>query len=145
MKSLAIKKETKVNLTTRFLNGKMLMFSKTSIQSFVYLMFPDDDAKRISEKNEIQNCFYFQNLTDTDSAFLFFIFICKLLGSINEKNARNIIFEVLTKSKVFNRLDLSDGFWQQFIVQNKSLKNQFGLYEVENINNTNILTIFLKV
>ena len=54
MKSLAIKKETKVNLTTRFLNGKMLMFSKTSIQSFVYLMFPDDVLKKIYEKNEIQ-------------------------------------------------------------------------------------------
>ena len=36
VKSLAIKKETKVILTTRFLNGKMLIFSKTSIQSFVY-------------------------------------------------------------------------------------------------------------
>ena len=30
-KSLAVKKETKVNLTTRSLNGKMIMFSKTSI------------------------------------------------------------------------------------------------------------------
>ena len=54
VKSLAVKKETKVNLTTRFLNGKMLMFSKTSIQSFVYLMFPDDVLKKIYEKNEIQ-------------------------------------------------------------------------------------------
>ena len=35
IKSLAVKKETKVNLTTSFLNGKMFMFSKTSIQSFV--------------------------------------------------------------------------------------------------------------
>ena len=34
IKPLAVKKDTKINLTTRFLNGKMLMFSKTSIQSF---------------------------------------------------------------------------------------------------------------
>ena len=72
VKSLAIKKETKVNLTTRFLNGKMLMFSKTSIQSFVYnligvFMFPDDVVKEIYKKNEIQKCFLFQNLTETDS------------------------------------------------------------------------------
>ena len=45
IKSLAIKKETKINLT-RLLNGKVLMFWKTSIQSFVYdlidiFMFPD--------------------------------------------------------------------------------------------------------
>ena len=150
VKSLAIKKETKVNLTTRFLNGKMLMFSKTSIQSFIYnlidvFMFPDDVVKKISKtKNEIQNCFLFQNVTDTDSTSLFFIFICKLPCSINKKAARNIIFEVLTKSKVLNRLDLSDDFWEQFNVQNKSLKKQVGLYEVENINNTNILTIVIN-
>ena len=36
VKSLAIKKEAKINLTTRFLNGKMLMFCKSLIQSFVY-------------------------------------------------------------------------------------------------------------
>ena len=59
VKSLAIKKETKVNLTTRFLNRKIIMFSKTSIQSFVYdlidvFMFPDDVVKEIYKKYEIQ-------------------------------------------------------------------------------------------
>ena len=64
--------------------------------------------------------------------------------SINEKTARNIIFEVLNKSKVLNRLDLSDGFWKQFNVQNKSFKKQVGLYEVENISNTSILAIVIN-
>ena len=145
MKSLAIKKETKVNLTTK----KMLLFSKTSIQSFVYNLinvftFPDDVVKKIYEKNEIQKCFFFQNLIDTDSTSLFFIFICKLLCYINEKTARNIIFKVLTKSKVLNSLDLSNDFWEQFNVQSKSLKKPVGLYEVENISNTNILTITIN-
>ena len=41
----------------------MLMFSKTSIQSFVYdlinaFMFPDDVVKEIYEKNEIQKFFF---------------------------------------------------------------------------------------
>ena len=36
IKSIAIQKESKIHLTTRFLNGKMLMFSKVSIKSFVY-------------------------------------------------------------------------------------------------------------
>ena len=71
-KSLAVKNDTKINLTTRFLNGKVLMFSKTSIQSFVYdlidiFMFPTDDVK------EIQKCFLYQNLTDTNSTSLFFL------------------------------------------------------------------------
>ena len=34
--SLAIEKNSKIHLTTRFLNGKMLMFSKVSIKSFFY-------------------------------------------------------------------------------------------------------------
>ena len=97
------------------------MFSKTSIQSFVsdlidIFMFPDDVVKEIYKKYEIQKWFLFQNLTDTDSNSLFFIFICKLLCSVNEKTARNIIFKLLTKSKVLNRLDLSDDFWEQFSV-----------------------------
>ena len=97
------------------------MFSKTSIQSFVsdlidIFMFPDDVVKEIYKKYEIQKWFLFQNLTDTDSNSLFFIFICKLSCSVNEKTTRNIIFKLLTKSKVLNRLDLSDIFWEQFSV-----------------------------
>ena len=63
IKSLAIKKETKINLKIRFLNGKTLMFCKTSIQSFVYdlidiFMFPDEIVKNIYEKYEVIKCFY---------------------------------------------------------------------------------------
>ena len=47
------------------------------------------------------------------------IFICKISCSINEKDARDIIFEVLTKSKILQRLYLSDNFWQRFNVQDK--------------------------
>ena len=48
IRSIAIEKSSKVNLTTRFLNGKMLMFSKLSIKSFVYdlidvFMFPNEE------------------------------------------------------------------------------------------------------
>ena len=74
------------------MNGKISMFSKTSIHSFVYdlinvFIFPDDIVKDIYEKNKIEKCFLFQNLTDTDSnsLFFFFFFICKLSRSVNEK------------------------------------------------------------
>ena len=83
IKSLAVKKDTKINLTTRFLNGKMLMFSKTSIQSFLYdlidvFMFPTDDVKKY-RKNKIQKCFLYQSLTDSNSTTLFlyvFVMFC---------------------------------------------------------------------
>ena len=48
--SIALEQSVKVNSTTRFLNGKMLMFSKVSIKSFVYdlidvFMRPNEDTR----------------------------------------------------------------------------------------------------
>ena len=112
IRSVAIEKKTKVNLTTRFLSGKMLMFSKVSIKSFVYdlidvFMFPNQEIREIYQKYQVEKCYLYQNLTDTDSTSIFFVFICDLNCSVREEKARNIIFEVLLKSKVFDRLDLS--------------------------------------
>ena len=95
IKSLAIKKETKIKLTTRFLNGKMLMFCKTSIQNFVYdlidiLMFSDETVKSIYDKYEIIKCFLYQKLTDIDSTSVFFVFICRLSYSFDKEKSRNI-------------------------------------------------------
>ena len=59
--------------------------------------------KKFTKKIKLRIVFLFQNLTDKDSTSLFFIFIGKLSCSIDEKTARNTIFEVLTKSKVLNR------------------------------------------
>ena len=47
-------------------------------------------------------------------------------------------------SKIINRLDLSDDFWAQFGVQNKKIKKQVELHEIESINNPNILTISMN-
>ena len=149
IKSIAIEKRTKVNLTTRFLNSKMLMFSKVSIKSFVYdlidvFMFLNQDVQKIYQKYKINKCYLCENLTDTDSISLFFIFICDLNFCIKESDSRNIIFEVMITSKVFDRLDLSADFWKQFDVQNKKLKKQVDLFEIENIDKPNVITIALN-
>ena len=127
------------------------MFSKTSIQSFVYdlidvFMFPTDDAKEIYLKNKIQKCFLYQNLTNTDSTFLYLVFICSLSCNLNEKMSRDITFPVLVVSKVLSRSDVSDNFWVQYNVQKKKkeLKKQVGLYKVEDDRNANILTIVVN-
>ena len=87
----------------------------------------------------------YQNLTDTDSTSLFFVFICNLDSTISEKESRKISFEVTIASKIFKRLDLSDDFWEQFNVQDKTLKKnkkkQVGLYEIKSIDNANVITI----
>ena len=47
----------------------------------------------------------------------------------------------MTASKILNRLDVSDDFWQQFDVQDKTVKKQVGLCEVDSIDNPNVITI----
>ena len=103
IKSIAIAKSTRVNLTTRFLNGKMLMFSKVSIKSFAYdlidvFIFLNQYVQKIYQKYKINKCYLFQNLIHTDSTSLFFIFICDLNCCIKESDSRNIIFEIMITS-----------------------------------------------
>ena len=146
---MAIEKSTKVNLTTRFLNGKMLMFSKVSIKRFAYdlidvLMFPNQDVQKIYQKYKINKGNLYQNLNHTDSTSLLFIFICDLNCCIKESDSRNIIFKVMITSKVFDRLDLSADFWKQFDVQKKKLKKQVVLFEIQNIDKPNVMTIALN-
>ena len=71
IRSVAIEKSSRTNLTTRFVNGKMLMFSKVSVKSFVYdlidiFMFPNAETQKIYNKYRINQCYLDQNLTDTD-------------------------------------------------------------------------------
>ena len=77
------------------MKGKMLMFAKTSLQSFVYdiidvFMYPEEEeVKKIYQKYKVKTCQLYQNLTDTDSTSLTFVFICnrslKLVKKIQEK------------------------------------------------------------
>ena len=79
IKSLAVEQSTKVTLTTRYLNGKLLRLSKASIKSFVYdladvFMFPNVDTQKIYDEFKIDRCYLYQNLTDTDSTSIVFSF-----------------------------------------------------------------------
>ena len=149
IKAVIVKQNQNIKPTTRFISGKMLMFAKVSIKSFVYdiidvFMFPNEKTKNIYEKYNIEKCYVYQCLTDTDSTSINFIFICNLNCDVTEENARKIIFEVMISSKILERLDLSDDFWDQFNVQNKKLKKQVGLFEAESINTPNIITISIN-
>ena len=63
---------------------------------------------------------------------------------VREDEARDIIFEVMLKSKIFNRLDLSHEYFEKFNCQNTDLKKRVGYFEVENIDKANIITIALN-
>ena len=52
IKSFAVKEKKEVGATTKFLSGKMLMFAKLSLMSFIYdiletFCFPDEKVKKI--------------------------------------------------------------------------------------------------
>ena len=92
IKSLAIKKNTNVKVTSRFIKGKILMFAKLSIKLFVYdimdvFCFPNADIQSIYNYYQIEKCFLYQNLTDTDSRSLLFLFICNLECVLPESKA----------------------------------------------------------
>ena len=149
IKSIVIKGNTTLDVSSRFLKGKMLMFAKLSLKSFVYDMinvfcFPVATIQEIYSRYQIQKCFLYQNLTDTNSTSLFFNFICNVDCSVAESKAREIIFECMKKSKTAKRLDVSDEFWMQIEMYEKSTKKVMGLYEIENIDNQNICTIAIN-
>ena len=127
----------------------MLMFSKVSIKNFVYdlidvFMFRDQEIREIYQKYQVDKCYLYQNLTDTDSTSMFFLFVCNLNCSVSEDKARNIIFEVMLKSKIFDSLDLSAEFYEQFDRRYENLKKRVGLFEIESIDKPNVITIALN-
>ena len=145
IKALSIKTNDKVKITTRFIKGKMLMFSKISLKSFVYdiidiFCFPDKEVKEIYDKHKIIKTFVYLILTETDSCSLQFTFITELRSSISEDDARKLIFEILLLKRS-DRLDTSHEFFYQFFCRNESTKQRVGLYEVESIDNANLVTI----
>ena len=75
---------------------------------------------------------------------MFFVFICDLNSCISEDKARNIIFDVMLESKVFDRLDLLAKFYEQFNCRNEELRKRVGLFEIEGIDKPNIITIALN-
>ena len=77
-------------------------------------MLPNQTIKKIYDKCNINKCYLYQNLTDTDSTSVFFVFICNLNCSVDERKSRHITFEAIIKSQIFERLDLLADFWEEF-------------------------------
>ena len=110
IKSFAVKEKQEVKITPRFLSGKMLMFAKLSLMSFVYEMqerfcFPDKKEREIYNKYLIEKIYMYHILTDTDSTSLQFLFISDPKSDICEQKYREIIFEVIITSRIYNRFD----------------------------------------
>ena len=77
-KSFAVKTKKCVKATTRFMSGKLLMFAKLSLKSFIYslietISFSGPLVKEIYDKNQIDRILCYHVLTDTDSTSLLFV------------------------------------------------------------------------
>ena len=51
----------------------------------------------------------------------------------------------MIKSKIFDRLDLSAEFYEQFNCRNEALKKGVGLFEIESVDKPNVMTIVLNL
>ena len=83
VKQIAVKSQTSFRCTTRFLAGRMLMFVKLSLKSFVYdlaelLTFPEETIQAIYDQHQIERVYVFHILTDTDSTSMQFIIVSKV-------------------------------------------------------------------
>ena len=71
----------------------------------------------VIEKVEI-----FHILTDTDSTALKFVFFSDLNSDVSEEKSRDIIFKVITVSKIYKRFYSSHEFWVEKREQEKKAR-----------------------
>ena len=82
IKSKVVKGNTIINVTLRFIKGKMLMFAKVLLKSFVYdliddFYFPTEEVRKIYNQSSFIKYYLCMNLTNADSCSMCFNFICK--------------------------------------------------------------------
>ena len=148
VKSIAVKSQTNIKCTSQFRSGKLLMFAKLSIKSFVYslvelLHFPEENpiVASIYEKYDMEQINCYQILTDIDSTSIQFIIVSDPASTYHECNVRDILFETFSKTKIRKRFDKSDEFWRCFNVHDLKDQKVLGLYEVEHIDGLCYVTL----
>ena len=122
------------------------MFAKLSLMSFIYelvetVYFPDEIVKKIYEKYLIEKVYIYHVLTDTDSSCLKFIFVSSTDSDISDKKFRDIIFEVIVASKIYNMLDSSNIYWEKFMARKEKLLECLGNVEIEHVDNPCFVTV----
>ena len=145
VKTIAVKANTSIKCTTRFMSGKLLMFPKLSLKSFIYslidlLSFPEENpiVTNIYDKYDIEKIVCYHVLTNTDNTSLQFIIVSDPTSSYQECNVRDILFEIFSYTEI---RDKSDEFWRQFGVHYPQNQKVLGLYEFEHIDDPCYVTL----
>ena len=118
IKQIAVKTNTNIKCRTRFMSGKLLMFAKLSLKSFIYslaelLALPQENetVEKIYWKYEIERIFCYHILTDTDSTLINFLIISHVSSTFPESKVRNILFEIFSSTEISKRFDKSESSW----------------------------------
>lgn len=101
----------------------------------------DKKVKEIYERYQIEKAYTYHIFTDTNSTAPKFLIISDPISEIPKTKYREISFEGICASDIVNRFDPSHDFWAQFDFQKPELRNFWGDYAVDNINNPCHLTI----
>ena len=133
IKSFTVKKKNEIKVTSRFMSGKLLVFAKLSLKSFIYslcesLHFPGPKVKEIFEKYQIEKILCYHVLTDSTS--LQFIIISDPNSDFPESKIRDVLFVVTTKRRtdIYKRFDSSHPFWENVNARKeKRKKKKLGL------------------
>ena len=123
----------------------MLMFTKVSLESFIYdltktFFFPNKKAKDIYNKYMIERIFPYSILTDTYSVWVFFIFVCKPGSCIPDSEFRDVLFQVIINNDVLHRFDTLHKFWEKYSVRNEYFREKVCYFSIENIDHPCIVT-----
>ena len=110
IKSFAVKNRNEIKLTTRFMLGKLLMFAKRYLKSFIYdlletFCFPQKKIVALNKKYLMEKVQFFHILTDTDSTVL--KFISHPNSDLPDDKFKDITFEVIVTSKIYRRFHTS--------------------------------------
>ena len=148
VKSIAVKANSSVKCMTQFMSGKLLMFAKLSLKSFIYSLvelssFPEENpiVAKIYDKYNIEQVLYYQVMTDTDSTSLQFIIVSDPTSTYPKCNVRNMLFEIFSYTEIRHKFDKSDEFWRWFGVHCPQNQKVLGLYEVEHIDEPCYVTL----
>ena len=77
--------------------------------------------------------------TDTDSRCLKFVFVSSTDSDIPDRKFRDIIFKVISVSKIYNRFDSNNIYWEE--ARQENLRKCLGYFENEHINNPCFVTV----
>ena len=80
-------------------------------------------------------------LTDTDMTYLNFFFESSTDSDRASKTFRDIIFEVIVASKIDNRFNSWNFYWETFGARKENLLKCLGYSEIEHIGNPYLVTV----